>query len=324
MLQVKNLSFAYRDKKVLNNISFRLQPGQQLSVIGESGSGKSTLLKIIYGLLQPEQGSIHWNDKKLLGPEFNLVPGEEFIKYQAQDYDLMPPLTVAQNVGKFLSNFYPRKKKQRIEELLELVDMSDFADRRPDELSGGQQQRVALARVLAREPELLLLDEPFSNIDNFKKSALRRQLFEYLKDKGIACIVATHDNADSLSFSDEALVMKNGRIIHRGNPRELYLSPQTRYVARLFGEVNQLPVSWFIEDRKGLVLIYPHELFLNPEGKIKAIVEENYFEGHSYLVKARIGRRLVYFRNDNPLNKQFAIGLTLKDGVLEHRLKPQP
>ena len=321
MLQVKNLSFAYRDKEVLKNIHFELQPGQQLSVIGESGSGKSTLLKIIYGLLQPENGSIHWKDRQLLGPDFNLVPGEDFIKYQAQDYDLMPPLTVAQNVGKFLSNFYPRKKKLRIAELLELVEMSDYADCRPDELSGGQQQRVALARVLALEPELLLLDEPFSNIDNFKKSALRRQLFEYLKAKGITCIVATHDNADSLSFSDEALVMKNGRIIHRGNPQELYLNPQTKYVARLFGEVNQLPLSWFLEDRKGLVLIYPHELYAAPGGKIKAIVEENYFEGHSYLVKARIGRRLIYFRSETPLNKQYAVSLSLKDGILEQRVK---
>lgn len=320
MLQVKKISFAYREKKVLQNISFELRPGQQLSVIGESGSGKSTLLKLIYGLLQPASGSLHWNDKKLLGPDFNLVPGEDFIKYQAQDYDLMPPLTVAQNVGKFLSNFYPRKKKQRIEELLELVEMSDFADRRPDELSGGQQQRVALARVLAREPELLLLDEPFSNIDNFKKSGLRRQLFEYLKKHNIACIVATHDNADSLSFSDETLVMKNGRIVHRGKPEELYLHPGTKYVARLFGEVNQLPVNWFIPEQKGTLLIYPHELILNAEGRIKAIVEECYFEGHSYLVKARIGGRRIFFRNELPLKREYTISLELKDGVLEYRL----
>lgn len=323
MLLVKNISFAYREKQVLQHINFQLEPGQQLSVIGESGSGKSTLLKTIYGLLQPATGTLHWKGKQLLGPDFNLVPGEDFIKYQAQDYDLMPPLTVAQNVGKFLSNFYPRKKKQRIEELLALVEMSDFADRRPDELSGGQQQRVALARVLAHEPELLLLDEPFSNIDNFKKSALRRQLFEYLKQKNIACIVATHDNADSLSFSDETLVMKNGKIVHRGKPEDLYKSPKTKYVARLFGEVNQLPLSWFAADSKGLVLIYPHELIENPEGTLMAIAEESYFEGHSYLTRARIGRRKLYFRSNQAIPREYAVNLSLKEGVLEHRVKKQ-
>ncbi|THD69233.1 ABC transporter ATP-binding protein [Robertkochia marina] len=320
MLLVKNLSFAYKEKKVLHNINFTLEPGEQLSVIGESGSGKSTLLKTVYGLLQPATGTIFWKGKKLLGPDYNLVPGEDFIKYQAQDYDLMAPLTVAENVGKFLSNFYPRKKQQRIAELLELVGMSDFAQRRPDELSGGQQQRVALARVLAREPELLLLDEPFSNIDNFKKSALRRELFKYLKQQGIASIVATHENADSLSFSDHTLVMKNGKIVHRGHPSILYQKPKTKYVARLFGEVNQLPLSWFEEDKKGLVLVYPHELIPDADGHIIAIVSDSYFEGHSYLNKARVGRRNIFFRSEKGIPNEFAVNLRLKNGVLETRL----
>ncbi|MBL7471332.1 ABC transporter ATP-binding protein [Robertkochia sediminum] len=321
MLQVHKLTFAYRETPVLQDISFTLAPGEQLSVIGESGSGKSTLLKLIYGLLQPKSGNMHWKHQPMLGPDYNLVPGEDFIKYQAQDYDLMAPLTVAQNVGKYLSNFYPRRKKQRIAELLELVGMSDYADRRPDELSGGQQQRVAMARVLAREPELLLLDEPFSNIDNFKKSQLRRRLFEYLKEKNIACIVATHDNADSLSFSDQTLVMKNGKVVQRGTPDTLYQHPRTKYIARLFGEVNQLPFSWFDPELKGLALIYPHELVPDPDGPLKAIVTASYFEGHSYLVKSRIGRREVYFRSEHPVKNEYAISLQLKAGVLEKRLK---
>lgn len=321
MLQVHKLNFAYKEHPVLKDISFTLQPGEQLSVIGESGSGKSTLLKLIYGLLQPQSGTIHWKHQQLLGPDYNLVPGEDFIKYQAQDYDLMAPLTVAQNVGKYLSNFYPRRKKQRIEELLELVGMSAYADRRPDELSGGQQQRVAMARVLAREPELLLLDEPFSNIDNFKKSRLRRQLFEYLREKGITSIVATHDNADSLSFADQTLVMKNGKIIQQGTPDELYQQPRTKYIARLFGEVNQLPFSWFQPELKGLALIYPHELITDPEGPLKGIVKASYFEGHSYLVKCHIGRREVYFRCQEPIRREYAVSLKLKEGVLEKRLR---
>lgn len=321
MLQVHKLTFAYRENPVLRDISFTLKPGEQLAVIGESGSGKSTLLKLIYGLLSPQSGTMHWKHQPMLGPDYNLVPGEDFIKYQAQDYDLMAPLTVAENVGKYLSNFYPRRKKQRIAELLELVGMSEYADRRPDELSGGQQQRVAMARVLAREPELLLLDEPFSNIDNFKKSRLRRQLFEYLRAKNIACIVATHDNADSLSFADQTLVMKHGKIVQRGTPGALYDQPRTKYIARLFGEINQLPFSWFDPELKGLALIYPHELLPDPEGPLKAIVKASYFEGHSYLVKCRIGRREVYFRSHEPLKIEYAVSLRLKEGVLEKRIR---
>ncbi|WP_339647784.1 ATP-binding cassette domain-containing protein, partial [uncultured Salegentibacter sp.] len=160
MLKLKNVSFAYAEEPVLKNIGFTLEKGENLSVIGESGCGKSTLLKIIYGLLHTD-GKIFWGEKELLGPNFNLVPGEPFIKYLAQDFDLMLPLSVADNIGKYLSNQYPQKKKKRIKELLEVVEMTELADKKAKLLSGGQQQRVALARALANEPELLLLDEPF-------------------------------------------------------------------------------------------------------------------------------------------------------------------
>src|SRR5690606_28876052 len=154
MLEVKNISFSYDILPVLRELSFSVPRGQHLSVMGESGCGKSTLLKIIYGLLQVEQGEIFYNNKKLLGPDFHLIPGEEFMKYQAQDFDLMPFTTVEENVGKHLSNFYKDEKKKRVKELLELVGMSAYAYVKPLNLSGGQQQRIALAKVLAKEPEI--------------------------------------------------------------------------------------------------------------------------------------------------------------------------
>jgi ABC-type nitrate/sulfonate/bicarbonate transport system ATPase subunit len=130
------------------------------------------------------------------------------MKYLAQDFDLMPLTTAAENVGSFLSNVYKDEKDRRILELLQIVEMEDFANTKVQYLSGGQQQRVALAKVLALEPEVLLLDEPFSHIDNFRKNALRRNLFAYLKNKGITVIVATHDSTDALSFADETIVLK--------------------------------------------------------------------------------------------------------------------
>ena len=185
MLQVQNISFSYKDSVTINNISFSLEKGKNLAVIGESGCGKSTLLKLIYGLYDLDEGQIFWNNLEVLGPKFHLIPGMDYMKYLAQDFDLMPFITVAENIGKYLSNFYPEQKKERIAELLEIVEMTEFANVKATFLSGGQMQRIAIARVLALEPEVLLLDEPFSHIDNFKKNSLRRKLFGHLKEKGI-------------------------------------------------------------------------------------------------------------------------------------------
>lgn len=183
MLKIKINNFTFFNQLILENIDIEVERGANLSLIGESGCGKSTLLKIIYGLLDCDNGTIFWNDFEVLGPKFHLVPGMPFMKYLAQDFDLMPFITVGENVGKFLSNFYPEEKQQRIDALLDLVEMTDFKHVKAKFLSGGQMQRVALARVLAQEPEVLLLDEPFSHIDNFRKNHLRRKIFRYLKEK---------------------------------------------------------------------------------------------------------------------------------------------
>ncbi len=134
-------------------------------------------------------------------------------------------------------------KKLRVEQLLEMVEMTEFANVQAKYLSGGQQQRVALARVLANEPEILLLDEPFSHIDNFRKNALRRNLFAYLKTKGITCIVATHDSTDALSYADETIVLQQGMMVDKSTSFDLYTNPINKYVASLFGEVNELKLS---------------------------------------------------------------------------------
>jgi ABC-type sulfate/molybdate transport systems ATPase subunit len=219
MLQVKNILFSYQEQATLNNISFTLEKGKSIAIIGESGCGKSTLLKIIYGLYDVDQGKLYWDENEILGPKYHLIPGMDFMKYLAQDFDLMPFITVAENVGKYLSNIYAEKKNERIAALLEIVEMTEYANVKAKNLSGGQMQRVALARVLALEPEVLLLDEPFSHIDNFRKNSLRRKLFSYLKEKEITTIFATHDSADVLSFADELLVLKDGRLIEEGKPK---------------------------------------------------------------------------------------------------------
>jgi ABC-type sulfate/molybdate transport systems ATPase subunit len=243
MLQLKDISFAYNKETTIHETNYTLEKGKSLAIIGESGCGKSTFLKLIYGLYDLYEGQIFWNDIEVLGPKYHLIPGMEFMKFLAQDFDLMPFITVAENVGKFLSNVDYDKKQNRILELLEVVEMTEFANIKAKYLSGGQMQRVAIARVLALEPEVLLLDEPFSHIDNFRKNSLRRKLFAYFKKQNITTIIATHDSTDVLSFADEVIVMQSGKIIETGTPKSIYENPATKYIASLFGDVNEMSLS---------------------------------------------------------------------------------
>ena len=306
MLQVKNISFSYQDKLTLNGISFSLQKGNNLAVIGESGCGKSTLLKLIYGLYDLDEGQILWNHLEVLGPKYNLIPGMDFMKYLAQDFDLMPFITVGENVGKFLSNFYPEQKKQRIAELLTIVEMNELVDVKTKFLSGGQMQRIAIARVLALEPEVLLLDEPFSHIDNFRKNSLRRKLFAYLKEKKITCIVATHDSTDVLSFADEVLVLKNGKVIENGNPKNIYDEPKDKYVASLFGDVNEI----FIDGKT--VFVYPHQLKVVSQSDMEVKVTASYFRGSHYLIEAQNENGILFFECDDDIQIDSQVCLVLK------------
>ncbi len=305
MLEAKSISFAYSDKTVIEGLSFSIPKGQHVSVIGESGCGKSTLLKLIYGLYDLNEGSIYYNDKKILGPKFNLIPGEDYIKYLAQDFGLMPYITVEENVGKFLSNVYKDRKKQRVSELLDMVQMSDFAKIKPQHLSGGQQQRVALAKVLALEPEVLLLDEPFSQVDAFRTNNLRRNIFRYLKEKEITCIVATHDSSDVLSFSDKTIVMQNGKIVENDTPENVYKNPKSKYIATLFGDVNEISESFLKPsgDKNKTVLVYPHQLKIASQSLFAVTVRQSYFKGSHYLVEAQYIGGIVYFDHNSTLQK---------------------
>jgi len=292
MLEVLNINFSYLKEITISNCNFTLQKGKTLAVIGESGCGKSTLLKLVYGLYDLDSGEINWNGISVLGPKFNLIPGMDTMKYLAQDFDLMPFISVAENVGKYLSNIYPETKNARINELLEIVEMQEFASVKAKYLSGGQMQRVAIARVLALEPELLLLDEPFSHIDNFRKNSLRRKLFAYLKQKEITCIVATHDSTDVLSFADEVLVMKAGNFVEEGTPDSIYKCPKNLYVASLFDDVNEIEIDGKVQ------LLYPHQLVVVAHSSLQVKVFNSFFRGNTYLIEARHAKGNLFFESD--------------------------
>jgi len=313
MLDIKNISFSYTENPVIKNVSFTINKGENIAIIGESGCGKSTLLKLLYGLYDLNEGQISYNEKPILGPKYNLIPGMPYMKYLAQDFDLSLFETVAENVGKFLSNGFANMKKLRVQELLEMVEMEQFSNVKTKYLSGGQMQRVALVRVLALEPEVILLDEPFSQIDAFRKNALRRNLFRYLKQKGITCIIATHDSTDALSFADEVIVMRNGEVIVKGDPTKIYEDPETKYVASLFGEVNEVATHLLVpyEDDTHKTLVYPHQFKMVAESNLPVKIRRTYFRGNHYLIESVYKRQLIFFESeiDLPLEENVFLSL---------------
>ena len=293
MLTIQNLDFNYNTstKKAIDNITFQVEIGEVISIIGESGSGKSTLLKLIYGLEDFDQGEIKWNDKKLRGPSFNILPGHKMMKYVAQDYDLLDVVTVGENVGKFLSNFDLDFKNEKIEEALAVVEMLEFKDKLPSKLSGGQRQRVSIARALAQKPEVLLLDEPFSNIDQSLKISIREKIVKWCKEHRITVIFTTHDLSDAFYTSDRILVLQNGKKVQYNMVEKVRENPANSYVAKLFGYVNLLKVGVFtnlklnpIDEDNYYHLVYPDEVWIDTDTAFQGIVEDCKFQGRDYLL----------------------------------------
>ena len=322
MLQVKNISFTYDEVPVLDAIDFEIQPGEHVAVMGESGCGKSTLLKLLYGLLPLGSGKIFWKGNEAKGPLHNLVPGEPYMKYLAQDFDLMPFTTVRENIAQFLSVFYPDDLQKRSKELLTLTEMNDYADVKVKYLSGGQQQRVAIARVLAQKPELLLLDEPFSHIDNFRKNSLRRNLFDYLKNEGITWLTATHDHHDVLPFADRVIVLKDKGILADESIHSLYKNPREKYIASLFGEANVIPIdiikSYANTTRR--IIVYAHEFGVSESSGLEVIVQTSYYMGSHYLIKSLAGNEVVYFNSDKPIKLGKKVFLNIAIETINQRM----
>ncbi len=324
MLEIKDVSFAYKTSPVLEDISFSLKPGQHLALMGESGCGKSTLLKLIYGSLKAKAGSISWKGEDIKGPDRQLIPGASFMKYLSQDFDLMPHTSVEENISQYLSVFFPEALKERTVELLQMTDMTNFAKEKVKNLSGGQQQRVALGRVLAQKPEILLLDEPFSHIDNFRRNKLRRNLYSYLKSEGISCITATHDYHDVLPFADRVVVLRDGQVLADEPMLDLYHRPGNLYIASLFGEANVIPVEIVksYANTKRRIIVYAHEFRVSSDSGMPVTVEKVYPMGSYYLTLGDAEGYPVYFHSTKIHDKGEELYLNVALETLNKRLTP--
>lgn len=324
MLKIHQLSFQYpSSKKILEGIDFEVNKGEILSILGESGSGKSTLVRLIYGLEDVSDGEILYQDQFVTGPKHNLVPGHPLMKFVPQEFDLLNSITVGENVGKYLSNFNLPLKKENIELALETVNMQEFIHVFPSQLSGGQRQRVAIARAIATQPEVLLLDEPYSHLDQPLKFELRKKIWNWAKATNCTLILTTHDVNDALGFSDQILILKEGNQIQKANPETIRNFPQNSYVASLLGEYSQLN-STDMKDIFGIeipenewAIVYPEEVEMKNQG-IEFDITDVRFRGRDYLVEGMRGlTKLTYYSNKKPENSPVQLRIsnyrTVKD-----------
>lgn len=240
-LSIRHLSKTYDSHVALHDISLELARGEFLSIVGESGSGKSTLLRMIAGLMTQSGGEVLLEEKLIENPTQKLVPGYDEIKLIHQDYQLFPNSTVEENISRPLLQYDAKYRAQRVNRLMSQLGLENYKDRLPRQLSGGQQQKVAIAQALAVEPEVLLLDEPFSHLDAIQKRKLIFELKELLKEMGTTVIFVTHDLDDALRLTDSLLILQKGKVVQKGNSKVLCEHPKSRYVARLFSPINQIP-----------------------------------------------------------------------------------
>lgn len=221
----------------LDGVDFDVDEGELVTVVGPSGCGKTTLLRSIAGFEAPNSGTISVAGAQMVGSSGRVMPAHQRgIGLVPQEGSLFPHLSVAQNVGFGLPQMSRRKRKARISEVLDLVGLAEFGRRRPHELSGGQQQRVALARAIAPSPRVILLDEPFSALDEYLRETLRRQVREILRRLGTTAVLVTHDQEEALALGDRVAVMRAGRVVQTGTPRETYYQPADLDLARFLGE----------------------------------------------------------------------------------------
>jgi iron(III) transport system ATP-binding protein len=225
----------------LRDVSLSVESGEVLAVVGESGSGKTTLLRLIAGLEIPTAGEVLLNGHVASSVKGSVPPERRGVGIVFQDYALFPHLTVLENVSFGLRTMRRWARRKRAQEALELVGLMDYAARYPHELSGGQQQRVALARAMAPQPTLLLLDEPFSNLDIVLKEQVREEVGQIIRAAGTTAIFVVHDLDDVLSIADRIAILKDGSLQQIGTPQDVYEQPADAYVARLFGSTNLIP-----------------------------------------------------------------------------------
>lgn len=303
----------------LEHISFKLESGQKLGMAGATGSGKSTLLKIIAGLDDADTGVVYFDSKKVRGPKYRLIPGHPGIAYLSQHYELRNHHRMEE-----ILSYANTMTEEKARQLFELCKINQLLKRNTFQLSGGEKQRIALARLLLTAPQLLILDEPFSNLDLIHKSVLKGVLEDIGKELGLTCIIASHDPLDLLSWADKMIILKGGKLLQESHPKEIYFNPVNEYAGALLGKYNLLDETTAHLFNAPLTLNGKH-LFIRPEqfsisteqnNGVEGIIEKIVFWGNYYELKIGILDSIisVITTSDN-LEPGRKIFLRLNEGI---------
>ncbi len=236
-LEIRNLRRSFEERAVVDDVSLKIMPGQVTCLLGPSGCGKSTTLRMIAGVEMQDSGTIHVDGNLICDTVFRIPPERREIGLMFQDFALFPHLSVADNVGYGLKGS-KASKRARIEELLARVDLLRFIDGYPHQLSGGEQQRVALARALAPRPRIMLMDEPFSGLDNRLRDGIRDETLSILKEEDTAVLLVTHEPDEAMRMADEIALMRDGKIVQQGAPYNVYTRPIDRAAVSFFSDAN--------------------------------------------------------------------------------------
>jgi iron(III) transport system ATP-binding protein len=310
-ISIQGLSAGYGGEPVISGISFELAEQQLLAILGPSGSGKSTLLKTIAGFLTPLEGSITLDGVLVSSTTSHVPPEKRNIGLVPQEGSLFPHLNVSANIGFGIKR--DPNSLTRVEELLEIIDMKEFAHARPQELSGGQQQRVALARALAPKPKLILLDEPFTALDTSLRAQMRDDIRSILTLTSTTAIMVTHDQEEALATADQLAIMQGGKLIAYGEPLSLYNNPQSIAVAQLLGEINVIPAvveanhnvrtdfgvsvtqgsGELTPGESGALIVRPEAIAIGEQLTPNATIVDSLFHGHDSLISVRMDSGLV-------------------------------
>ena len=290
-LEVKNLVKSYGSNSVIKNLTFSIEKGQLISFVGESGSGKSTFLKCLSGLENINSGKVILNNKIINDKNLFVKPQRRKIGYVFQDYPLFPHLNIKDNICFNLE----KKYFKNFEDIVKLTNLKLLLDRYPHEISGGEQQRVCIARSIIREPDLLLLDEPFSNLDANIKYSIRDEICKIIKKTNTTTILVTHDINDALNISDKILIFKAGIIQQYSDPQKMYCEPANCYCAEVLGEINKFP-----KDDK-IYYIRPENLKVVDSSSNSIIIEKCFFQGKSYKLLGKYENNIWSLYSKTPL-----------------------
>ena len=292
-LRISDLTKYYNESEpLIRNLNFSVNKGEIVSFIGESGSGKTTFLKCLAGLEKINSGSIELNGTVLNDNSTFVNPNLRKIGFVFQDYPLFPHINVLKNITINLEKSFFSK----LDYILELTNLKDLCERFPDQLSGGEQQRVCLARALVREPDLLLLDEPFSNLDSSIKFTIQQEIHKIIKQTKTTTILVTHDIKDTFNISDKILIFKAGILQQYDNPVNMYCNPVNCYCAKILGELNQVSIN------SKTYFIRPEKIKLTEKSKFKAKVEKSLFAGKEYKITANVSGESWSFFNEDPID----------------------